>query len=126
MFFNARKKESNINWRPMMAASQWEEAKNASTERPVLLFKHSLRCGTSRMALSSLQQAWPYKEEEVQCFLIDVVSHRALSQQIARDTDIRHESPQAILLWQGTVIYHASHYNINEDTLTKAVHDVFS
>jgi bacillithiol system protein YtxJ len=52
------------------------------------------------------------------CVKIDVVNSRALSQQLAREFGIQHESPQA--LWirgNNQVDWHASHYSITPETL---------
>jgi bacillithiol system protein YtxJ len=54
-------------------------------------------------------------------FLIDVLSQRPLSQRLAADLGIRHESPQAIVLQDGKPVWHASHYDVTADALAKEV-----
>jgi bacillithiol system protein YtxJ len=47
-----------------------------------------------------------------------VVQHsRSVSNAIAERTGIRHESPQAILLKGGEVVYHASHYDVTAEDI---------
>ena len=77
-----------------------------SHDEPVVFFKHSTTCGIS---------AGVFREvSEVACDvnLIVVQTHRHISNRIAELTGIRHESPQAIILWAGKAVYHASHYDI--------------
>ena len=54
-------------------------------------------------------------------FLVDVLSQRPLSQNIAASLGIRHESPQAIVLRRGAPLWHASHYDVTADALAKEV-----
>ena len=42
-----------------------------------------------------------------------------VSDEIARRTGIRHESPQAIVLKDEKVIYHASHYDVTAEDVEK-------
>jgi len=53
----------------------------------------------------------------VPVYLVDVIQNRSLSQQIAKDLDVRHESPQAILMRSGEVLKHASHRHITAQLL---------
>ena len=54
-------------------------------------------------------------------YLVDVLGQRPLSQRIAADLSIRHESPQVIVLQAGKPMWHASHYDVTADTLEKQV-----
>jgi|SRR5687767_13598008 len=77
-----------------------------SHQRPVVLFKHSTRCGIS---------AGVYREVEhvrADVNVVTIQTHRDISNEIAARTGIRHESPQAIVLSEGEPVYHASHYDI--------------
>jgi len=86
----------------------------------LLLFKHSPRCGISAMAEEEIQVA-----EKNRGFpdvvLVDVLESRALSQRIAAETGIRHESPQVILFRNGTPVWHCSHQSITAANLQKRV-----
>jgi len=91
-----------------------------SHDTPILLFKHSATCGTSAMAFDELEgfrQAAP----EVTVVIVDVLRDRALAREIAATFGIRHESPQALLLQDGSVRWHASHYRVTADALARAV-----
>jgi bacillithiol system protein YtxJ len=78
-----------------------------SHSRPVLLFKHSRSCGISSGVIRMVQ------EIDAEINLVTVQTHRGISDEIARQTGIRHESPQAIVLRNGAAVYHASHYDVD-------------
>src|SRR5688572_19706180 len=77
-----------------------------SHERPVILFKHSTRCGISAGVYREVRQV------RAEVYIVTVQTHRDISNAITARTGIRHESPQAIVLKDGRPVYHASHYDI--------------
>ena len=91
-----------------------------SHDAPILLFKHSPTCGTSAMAFDELE-AFRQTFPDLNVVVIDVVRERQLAREIAATFGIRHESPQALLLHDGTVRWHGSHYRVTVDALTRAV-----
>lgn len=84
-----------------------------------ILFKHSSSCPISAEAHRAMLRA--EQEIDLPVYLVVVQEERGLSDQIARDFGIAHESPQAMLVNEGTVRWHDSHYGINPDALKKAV-----
>lgn len=89
---------------------------------PVLIFKHSTTCPISAQAhrqFHTWAQALP--AGHLQLAQVRVIEERPVSQEIARATGVRHESPQALLIQQGRVVWHASHYDITQDALMSAV-----
>lgn len=98
-------------------------ALDGSHMQPVLLFKHSLVCPASSSALGEyqafLEQADPMLD--LQCCLIKIQEQRALSDAVEERTGVRHESPQALLLVDGKVRWHASHASITASALATAV-----
>ena len=49
---------------------------------------------------------------------IVVQRSRELSNRIAEETGVQHETPQVILISEGKAIYHASHSTIDADTIS--------
>ncbi len=91
-----------------------------SHDAPILLFKHSPTCGTSAMAFDELD-AFRKTAPDLSVVVVDVFQDRALAREIAARFNIRHESPQALLLHDGSVRWHASHYRVTADALARAV-----
>jgi bacillithiol system protein YtxJ len=94
----------------------------ASSNRPILLFKHSPTCGTSAEAEEEILQllAGPRKLG-VDVYQIDVRTSRGLSEAIATRFKIRHESPQALIIADGALVWSASHFRVTADAILAAV-----
>lgn len=76
-----------------------------------LLYKHSGSCPISTIAqreIDRLERAAP----SLPVFMLDVNRQRALSRSVAQALGVRHESPQAILIRDGAVVWHASHFAV--------------
>jgi bacillithiol system protein YtxJ len=85
-----------------------------------LIFKHSTRCWQSSAALDQVT-ALLDDGLEMPVWLIDVIRQRPLAAVVADRLDIRHESPQAILLVEGDAVWHASHSAIKTAVVGGAV-----
>ena len=77
-----------------------------SNGQAVIIFKHSTTCPISAGVYQEISKA------DADINLIVVQRARNVSSAIAERTGIRHESPQAIILKDGKVVYHASHYDV--------------
>jgi bacillithiol system protein YtxJ len=108
-----------------------------SESRPVLLFKHSHTCGVSMEALDELvahlngrpshaseSRAGHNKQLEQQppqYAMVTVQTHRAVSNAIAQRLGIRHETPQALLVKSGRVVWSASHFRVTAAAVDDAL-----
>lgn len=92
-----------------------------SHEKPVVLYKHSLTCPISHAAYEEMSLM---KNESVR--MIIVQDARAVSNEIATRTGLRHESPQTIILRDGRPVWHASHYDITKTSVTRALEELKS
>lgn len=111
-----------MNWNHLNAVEQIENLKDVSLSHPVLIFKHSTTCSISRTALDRLERNW--KDEDIQSikpFFLDLLSHRDVSTAIAAAFNVVHESPQILLVKNGKVIYHNSHFGIDYKSILKAL-----
>ena len=98
-----------------------DDAIAESRQRPVLLFKHSRHCGVSCEALDELQSHIDGAPGEVAYKMITVQTHRSVSDAAARLLGLRHQTPQAILLRDGKVVWNASHFSITATKLDQAL-----
>ncbi|MFM2038036.1 MAG: hypothetical protein RL432_975 [Bacteroidota bacterium] len=87
-----------------------------SKDKPQIILKHSTRCIVSSMALRSLQHC----DADAQCWVLDLLTYRELSNEIARRYEIMHQSPQIILLQNGKIKLQASHEEINCELIKSA------
>ena len=105
-------KESSMAWRELTDLGQLNEIVNKSTEKPVVIFKHSTRCSISRMALRQFEQEFDL-EEKVVPYYLDLLEHRDISNEIANRFGVYHQSPQLILIKDGKAVYDRSHESID-------------
>jgi bacillithiol system protein YtxJ len=66
-------------------------------------------------------KAFAEQEETVSCREMVIQENRELSELIARETAVRHESPQVLLFRDGRVTWSASHGGITLEAMKAAV-----
>ena len=107
---------------PLVDVQSLDAAIAESRERPVLLFKHSRYCGVSCEALDELHAHIESRGGEAVAYkMITVQTHRPVSDAAAMRLGLRHETPQAILLRDGKVVWNASHFRITATQLDQAL-----
>jgi bacillithiol system protein YtxJ len=88
-----------------------------------LIFKHSTRCSVSMMAKKRFELDWEIIPEETNMYFLDLISHRAISAQIAETFQVHHESPQILLIKDGNCVLDASHSDISADEVAAAINN---
>ena len=101
--------------------AEFDQLLAQSRERPLLLFKHSLTCGTSAEALDELIEHLNDDKLDAEYAIVTVQSHRDLSNAISKRLGVRHETPQALLIYDGRVIWSASHFRVTADAMQSAI-----
>lgn len=102
-----------MKWTKLNEPRQLEELREQSTKKTILIFKHSTRCAISRTALDRLERNWNAEEmKEVEPYFLDLLSYRDISNQVAHQFNIEHESPQLMLIKDKTVVFERSHFEI--------------
>lgn len=116
-FFKDTKELSASAWETLDNVEQIEGLVQESMSYPIVVFKHSTRCSISSMAKSRLEYA--QSEQSPKIYYLDLIAHRDVSDALASQWKVRHESPQVIVLAKGKVVYHTSHGRINMEDLIK-------
>jgi bacillithiol system protein YtxJ len=111
-FSKSTTEEKSLPWISLNSTDALMNALKA-TDRPALFFKHSTRCSISIMALTRLEQRWNLAPEDCDLYFIDLLNHRDVSNELAMQTNVVHQSPQAILWQNGQVVYTATHGEID-------------
>ena len=106
--------------RDLTSPADLDEAIRRSHEQPVVIFKHSATCGTSAMAHEEIE-AFVAGAPWADVFVVSVHAGRALSDDIAKRFHVRHESPQALVIRDGKVSWHASHFRVTGDAVEAAL-----
>jgi bacillithiol system protein YtxJ len=89
-------------------------------EDKFFLLKHSLTCPISHAAYQEYEK-YATENENVPAYYLAVQEARPLSNEIAEKFEIKHESPQAILIKNGEATWNASHWKITNRSLTNAI-----
>lgn len=106
-------------WIDLNQLSQIDEIKAA--EGYSLIFKHSTRCSISMMAKRSFERDWDVIPTDVDCYFLDLISHRDISAYIAEVFQVHHESPQLLLIKNGDCILASSHGDISADEVLEVM-----
>jgi bacillithiol system protein YtxJ len=111
-----------MNWREITTLDQWELTRQNSHTKPVLLLKHSTTCPVSANGLSEYE-AYIAKTDaaNLDYVLVKVIESRPVSNQIAADLNVKHESPQVIFIKDGASYWNTSHWSITEEHIHAVV-----
>jgi len=85
-----------------------------------LFVKNSLTCPISQAAFEEYQE-FAGQHNEYPCYHLHVQDSRPLSNYIAEQFGIKHESPQALLFKGKEIVWNASHWKITNDALKKEI-----
>lgn len=106
--------KSGVSWIPLTELEQLNVLKERSYQKTQYVYKHSTTCGISGMVLRMLENKEGASGEEADFYFLDLHRYRDISNAVAGEFQIRHESPQLIILKEGEVVKAASHGAITE------------
>jgi bacillithiol system protein YtxJ len=108
-----KKEIEEVPWHALTEKAQLTELEKESESKTVVIFKHSTRCGISRMVLNNFERNYDLKKEDgLKLYFLDLLANRDISNEVANRFNVRHESPQMIILKDRKVVQHASHHSI--------------
>lgn len=108
-----------MNWIPLQDEKQLNEIIADSNTIPQVIFKHSTRCGTSKMVKNRLERN--EAPGGINFFLVDLFKHRNISNKIASDFGVMHQSPQVLVIKNGKCVYDESHSAVVFDEIEEVV-----
>ncbi|MBC7555898.1 MAG: bacillithiol system redox-active protein YtxJ [Chryseobacterium sp.] len=111
------------SWQDLESVDEYRQALLHSFEKPVLFFKHSTTCFISKAVKKNLEKQISQSEDKhkVDLYYLDLLHFRPISNLMANDLNVSHQSPQAILIKNGEVKYNASHENIDFQNVVQAL-----
>jgi len=106
-----------MNWNILKDYNQVQNLVEASHLKPQAIFKHSTRCSISVMAKSRLERSeFP---EYIQFHYLDLLQYRDISNKIAEQFGVYHQSPQILLIKNGECIFEETHSAISMDEIVE-------
>ena len=108
-----------MNWIPLKSEDEIYEIIEKSRSKPQVIFKHSTRCSISSMAKARLERS--IVPENTDFYYLDLIAHRNISNKIATEFNVFHESPQILLILNGECVYDESHGAISMSELEEQI-----
>lgn len=108
----------NMDWNALTNLHQLSQIIEESNENPIVIFKHSTRCSISRFALKQFEKEFDL-QGKVKPYFLDLLEHRDISNEIAHQFGVQHQSPQLIVIQNGVAVYDTSHDSIDASALKR-------
>lgn len=109
---NKEEVKSHVQWIPLTSIQQLEAIKKESKNETVLVFKHSTRCGISRMVIKQFEKKFDESMNSAKVYYLDLLSYRDVSDEVGYTFQVMHQSPQLLIIKNEIVVAHTSHYDI--------------
>ena len=85
-----------MNWITLKDEAALETIKKLSKTQPQVIFKHSTRCAVSSLIKNRLEKT--PAPEKLSFHFLDLITFRSLSDKVAAEFLVEHESPQVLLI----------------------------
>jgi len=102
-----------MNWIQLESAEQINDIKHQHGYS--LIFKHSTRCSISMMVKKRLELDGDKLPGDLPAYFLDLIKYRDLSNQIATEFIVHHESPQLLMIKDGECVLDLSHGEVSVD-----------
>lgn len=106
-------------WIPVQAQEDFYTLLEKSSEKPQIIFKDSTTCGISAHAKYRLQEGFDLIEGKADFNYLDLLALRPISNLIAQELKVTHQSPQIILVKDKQVVYTSSHHAIDPAVIAR-------
>lgn len=114
------KEEKALPWQALTDVNQLTEIDKRSQSKIQLVFKHSTRCGISRMVMSQFVSMYDL-DLNADLYYLDLLNYRDVSNEVGYKFQVMHQSPQLLVIRNGNAVAYASHGAINEMSLEQFV-----
>ena len=114
-------KKIYLTWLPLTSLEQLETIETESNTASVLIFKDSTRCGISKMVIKQFEKLFTEENQHLKVYYLDLLNYRDISNGIAVKFQVMHQSPQLIIVRNGSAVHHASHNDITQVNLTRFI-----
>lgn len=105
----------------LLEIEELEEVWEVSAKKPTFLFKQSTTCPISAKAFEEFHKFLQENTEDIAAYYVKVRESRPVSNEIAEELAVIHQSPQIILIKDGEAIWDTSHMRITVDSIKEAL-----
>ncbi len=110
-----------MDWKILDKESDFDTLIKTSFDQVAIIFKHSTRCGISSFVLRRFERDMDDFNSELNFYFLNLIGHRSISNLIEEKLNVRHESPQVMIVKDGKSIYNVSHSSIDFKTIIDTV-----
>jgi len=110
------KEKKVLPWKALTDLKQLDAIAERSKGKTQIVFKHSTRCGISKMVMNQFVAAFNV-DASLDLYYLDLLSYRDVSNAVGYKFQVMHQSPQLLIIKNGVAVAHASHSAINEVNL---------
>ena len=108
-----------MNWKEISTLDEWNNLVAKSSERGQIILKHSTTCPVSANALREFEDyLHDAPNADLDYSLVKVIESRPVSNQIADDLNVKHESPQIIYMKDKAKYWSATHWSVTKAHMT--------
>ena len=104
-----------MKWYSLKTDEELDQLIENSNTSSQVIFKHSNRCSISAMVKDRLERK--PQPNDITFHFLDLIANRNLSNRIAKEFGVPHESPQILLIRHGRCLYDESHTSIRMDEI---------
>jgi bacillithiol system protein YtxJ len=101
------------SWKSVTEKEHFYTLLKNSTEKPQIIFKDSTSCGISAHAKYRLELGFELIAGKADFHYLDLLTFRPISNLVAQELKVTHQSPQIILVKNQQVVYTSSHHAID-------------
>lgn len=109
--------EQKSFWKKIESEEDLKKAIENSFHNKVAIFKHSTSCFISKTVLRNFEKEIANVDQTADLYYLDLLAHRPISNKIAEELGVTHQSPQLIVIENGKAINNASHQDISADQI---------
>ena len=109
------------NWKHIESETNFFEILEKSMIRPQIIFKHSTTCGVSAHAEMKLVEGTEQLIAHADFNYLDLIRYRSISNLIAAELQVTHQSPQIIVVINKQPVYTVTHNAIDVKKILNAI-----
>jgi len=115
---NSEEQQDQLTWIQLTSVDQLIEIEQNSAKRPQIIFKHSTTCGISSMVLRSFKNSYFLEGNQADLYFLDLHRYREVSNEVAYKFQVFHQSPQVLVIKNGSAVANESHGGITSLNLS--------
>ena len=86
--------KGNVNWIHLTNVDQIKQINSLSKSETVFIFKHSTRCGISKMVIKRFENMFDESMNTIKVYYLDLLKYRDVSNEVVETFKVIHQSPQ--------------------------------